>query len=130
MYKRQDGRQVGYCTREVGSRRYYTKSTSKYFSDGSGNYFSDSTGSGSTGSSGTATKVVQPRYEYKLTKNAKNEDVATITKYYGTVAAITVPKTIDGYTVTGIGSEAFKGNTYLTSVPVSYTHLDVYKRQA
>ncbi len=112
----EDGRQVGYCTREVGSRRYYTKSTSKYFSDGSGNYFSDSTGSGSTGSSGTATKVVQPRYEYKLTKNAKNEDVATITKYYGTVAAITVPKTIDGYTVTGIGYEAFKGNTYLTSV--------------
>ena len=112
----EDGRQVGYCTREAGSRRYYTKSTSKYFSDGSGNYFSDSTGSGSTGSSGTATKVVQPRYEYKLTKNAKNEDVATITKYYGTVAAITVPKTIDGYTVTGIGYEAFKGNTYLTSV--------------
>ena len=112
----EDGRQVGYCTREVGSRRYYTKSTSKYFSDGSGNYFSDSTGSGSTGSSGTATKVVQPRYEYKLTKNAKNEDVATITKYYGTVAAITVPKTIDGYTVTGIGYEAFKGNTYITSV--------------
>ena len=96
------------CTRGSSNRKYYTSSDSRYFSDASGIYNSD----GGTGSEST----IQPRYDYTVSKNAQDEDVATITKYYGSVAAIIVPDTIDGYPVVAIGEGAFRGNKYLTAI--------------
>ncbi len=43
---------------------------------------------------------------------------AVITKYNGTATEVTVPATIDGYTVYGIGDSAFKDNTKITTVTV------------
>ena len=56
----EDGVRTSACTRDASQRRYYTRDTSRYFSDGSGIY-------DSTGSSGSGT-VIQPRYEYSLSK--------------------------------------------------------------
>ncbi|MCC8169653.1 MAG: leucine-rich repeat protein, partial [Oscillospiraceae bacterium] len=39
-----------------------------------------------------------------------------ITAYDGNTASLTVPETIDGETITGIGNKAFYGNEYLTEV--------------
>ena len=108
------------CTRGSSNRKYYTSSDSRYFSDASGIYNSD----GGTGSEST----IQPRYDYTVSKNAQDEDVATITKYYGSVAAIIVPDTIDGYPVVAIGEGAFRGNKYLTAIliPDCITSIDDY----
>lgn len=43
---------------------------------------------------------------------------AVITKYNGIATEATVPATIDGYTVFGIGESAFKDNTAITAVTV------------
>lgn len=43
---------------------------------------------------------------------------AVITKYNGTATVVTVPATIDGYTVFGIGESAFMDNTAITAVTV------------
>lgn len=43
---------------------------------------------------------------------------AVITKYNGSATEVTVPATIDGYTVFGIGESAFKDNTAITAVTV------------
>ena len=104
----EDGILKNPCTRGSSNRKYYTSSDSRYFSDASGIYNSD----GGTGSEST----IQPRYDYTVSKNAQDEDVATITKYYGSVAAIIVPDTIDGYPVVAIGEGAFRGNKYLTAI--------------
>lgn len=45
-------------------------------------------------------------------------DEAVITKYNGTATEVTVPATIDGYTVYGVGESAFKDNTAITAVTV------------
>ena len=104
----EDGIMKNPCTRGSSKRKYYSPSNSRYFSDASGIYNSD----GGAGSEST----IQPRYDYTLSKNEQDEDVATITKYYGSVAAIIVPDTIDGYPVVAIGNEAFRGNKYLTAI--------------
>lgn len=104
----EDGILKNPCTRGSSKRKYYSPSNSRYFSDASGIYNSD----GDAGSEST----IQPRYDYTLSKNEQDEDVATITKYYGSVAAIIVPDTIDGYPVVAIGNEAFRGNKYLTAI--------------
>ena len=116
----EDGILKNPCTRGSSNRKYYTSSDSRYFSDASGIYNSD----GGTGSEST----IQPRYDYTVSKNAQDEDVATITKYYGSVAAIIVPDTIDGYPVVAIGEGAFRGNKYLTAIliPDCITSIDDY----
>ena len=43
---------------------------------------------------------------------------AVITKYNGTATQVSVPATIDGYSVNGIGESAFKDNTAITAVTV------------
>lgn len=43
---------------------------------------------------------------------------AVITKYNGTATQVSVPATIDGYTVFGIDESAFKDNTAITAVTV------------
>ena len=63
------------------------------------------------GSSAAATYTL---YDYEL--NEVNE--ATITKYYGNVSTLFVPKTLDGYDVVAIGNHAFEKNGYLCNVTI------------
>ena len=50
---------------------------------------------------------------------------ATITKYTGTAASVTVPSKIDNYTVTKIAYSAFANNLSLTSVVISDTITEI-----
>ena len=52
-------------------------------------------------------------YQYSV-----NKGVATITKYTGSAATLTIPGKLGGYTVTGIGNYAFKGNKTLTEITI------------
>ena len=83
-----------------GRNGYTTGANSRYY-----NYGGSNGSSKGTSSSGKPYTI----YEYTL-DDYKN---AVITKYNGNVSALFVPKTIDGYTVVGIGSSAFEGNTNL-----------------
>ena len=56
--------------------------------------------------------------DYTYTVSGSN---ATITAYSGTASTLSIPSTLGGYTVTAIGTGAFKGNTYLTSVTLPST---------
>ena len=47
-----------------------------------------------------------------------SNDEVTITKYNGLGGAVTIPSEVDGYTVTGIGKDAFKNATEVTSVVI------------
>lgn len=58
-------------------------------------------------------------YTYTLNKS----DVATITGYNGNATDLTLPNSIDGYTVKYIGSSAFAENTVLESVTVPSGYL-------
>ncbi len=88
-----------------GKFGYTTGADSRYYNFG-----------GSNGSSKGTNAAGEPYtiFEYSLDDD-KN---ATITKYYGNVSALFVPKTIDGYTVIAIGSDAFKGRAELRSVVI------------
>ena len=59
--------------------------------------------------------------EYTYTLN--DSDVATITGYNGNSADLTLPESIEGYTVKYIGSSAFAENTVLESVTVPSGYL-------
>ena len=50
---------------------------------------------------------------------------ATITKYTGNAASVTVPSKIDNYTVTQIASSTFKDNLSITSVVISDTITEI-----
>ena len=103
----EDGKQVAKCTYgDYGD--YYTCGDSHYGYGCSG--FGSSTGLNSAGEPYTI-------FEYSLDE----DNNATITKYYGNVAAISVPETLDGYTVIAIGNDAFKGRAELISVVIPST---------
>ncbi len=103
----EDGKQVAKCTYgDYGD--YYTCGDSHYGYGCSG--FGSSTGLNSAGEPYTI-------FEYSLDE----DNNATITKYYGNVAAISVPETLDGYTVIAIGNDAFKGRAELRSVVIPST---------
>ena len=111
----EDKKEVPRCTRgdEGGSGgssggdhnfKYFTPVTSKHWSSGW------KSGSGSKGYTRAAEPVVIWEYELDEKYNAK------LTSYKGNATALTIPSKIDGYTVTGIGNNLFKGNTMLTYV--------------
>ncbi|MGM9595314.1 MAG: leucine-rich repeat protein, partial [Oscillospiraceae bacterium] len=103
----EDGKQVAKCTYgDYGD--YYTCGDSHYGYGCSG--FGSSTGLNSAGEPYTI-------FEYSLDE----DNNATITKYYGNVAAISVPETLDGYTVIAIGNDVFKGRAELRSVVIPST---------
>ena len=54
--------------------------------------------------------------DYKLSGNNM-----TITKFKSSYANVEIPSSISGYTVTSIGSSAFKGNTRIRNVKLPYT---------
>lgn len=53
-------------------------------------------------------------FDYEIIKGE-----AVITKYNGTATEVTVPATIDEYTVYGIGEAAFKNNSKITKITIS-----------
>ena len=115
-YHIEDGNCVPACTRpdsssRVGKRGYYT---SPSLQSGVGNTY---------GSQAFVAPYVEKKvFEYTLDDDGN----ATITKYDGNVRALTIPDTLDGYTVVAIGSSAFAKNTYLQSVviPDTVTKID------
>ena len=110
-YHIEDGNCVPACTRpdsssRVGKRGYYT---SPSLQSGVGNTY---------GSQAFVAPYVEKKvFEYTLDDDGN----ATITKYDGNVRALTIPDTLDGYTVVGIGKNAFAKNTYLQSVVIPDT---------
>ena len=91
-----------------GKNGYTTGADSRYYNFG-----------GSNGSSKGLNTAGEPYTIFEYTTD--DDGNATITKYYGNVSALFVPKTIDGYTVTAIGNDAFKGRTELVSVVIPDT---------
>ncbi|MGN0551439.1 MAG: leucine-rich repeat domain-containing protein, partial [Acutalibacteraceae bacterium] len=53
-------------------------------------------------------------YEYDLSYDG----TASIIRYTGSASTLTIPSTIDGVTVTGIGARVFRGRKSLTSVTI------------
>ena len=110
-YHIEDGNCVPACTRpdsssRVGKRGYYT---SPSLQSGVGNTY---------GSQAFVAPYVEKKvFEYTLDDDGN----ATITKYDGNVRALTIPDTLDGYTVVAIGSSAFAKNRYLQSVVIPDT---------
>ena len=110
-YHIEDGNCVPACTRpdsssRVGKRGYYT---SPSLQSGVGNTYGSQA-------------FVAPYMEKKVFEYTLDDDGnATITKYDGNVRALTIPDTLDGYTVVAIGSSAFAKNTYLQSVVIPDT---------
>ena len=107
----EDGKEVCSCTRgqTYGDNGYYTVGTSNYWGSGWNG------GSGGTGYDRNGNPI--PVFEYSVDDDGN----ATITKYHGTGAAVTIPETIDGHTVTAIGESVFYGSTSLQTVSVPDT---------
>ena len=83
--------------------RYFTPINSRYYNDGRRDV------------------VNRPTYTYTVDGNGN----ATITGYSGGVAALFIPETIDGHTVTAIGNRAFKGNLRLAAVTIPDTVTEI-----
>ncbi len=88
-----------------GKNGYTTGADSRYYNFG-----------GSNGSSKGVNSAGEPYTIFEYTTD--DDGNATITKYYGNVSALFVPKTLDGYTVTAIGNNAFNGRSELVSVVI------------
>ncbi|MCM1123386.1 MAG: leucine-rich repeat protein, partial [Eubacterium sp.] len=109
----EDGVAVPACTRGTTSADgkgwgYYTPANSKYGYNGA------STGTGSDGKPYTV-------FEYTTDKAG----LATITKYNGNVSALSIPKTLDGYTVVKIADSVFANNKMLRVVVIPDTVTEV-----
>ena len=83
--------------------RYFTPINSRYYNDGRRDV------------------VNMPTYTYTVDGNGN----ATITGYSGGVAALFIPETIDGHTVTAIGNRVFKGNLRLAAVTIPDTVTEI-----
>ena len=59
----------------------------------------------------TETRAVSGQWTYTISNGN-----ATITAYSGTATSITIPNTLDGYRVTGIGASVFADRTTLSSI--------------
>ena len=106
----EDGIMVSHCTIDTDYTRYgryYTSPSSRYANGGGSSVASSSVES-------------SPVFTYTLNEVSK----AVITGYGGKTAALSIPSTIDGYTVVGIGDNALKGKS-LTSVvlPATVTYI-------
>ena len=59
----------------------------------------------------------------------ENGTGVAVAKYEGTASSLTIPTTVEGYTVTEIGEKAFYGNTALTSISLPNS-ITVIRKQA
>lgn len=125
----EDGEPVSRCTREgsdgaggAGSSSNVNKNTStgrwKYYTPANSRY----------GYSGASSGVDSEGKPYTIFEYSLESGNATITKYQGNVSALNIPETLDGYTVTGIGSGVFRNNKQLRVVviPDSVTSIGSY----
>ncbi len=108
VYHYEDGVLVNSCSRGL-DLKYTTSTSSRYFNP------SPSYGQGSYGGGEGVEPVVIWEYE------VEDDGNATITKYSGNASAVAIPSTIDGYTLTKIGSNAFSGNTIICTVVIPET---------
>lgn len=109
----EDGIQRIECSRGIDwdskFGRFYTRGSSAYAGNGW------SKGKNSYGLDGAGEPYAI--YEYELNDNEE----ATITKYYGNMRALVIPKELDGYVVKEIANGVFTGNHYITSVDIPDT---------
>ena len=110
VYHYEDGKLVTSCARGL-DLKYTTSPWSKYFNP----YY----GQGSYGGGGTAEPIII--WEYKV----ENDGNATITKFRGNASAVSIPETIDGYTVTKIGRYAFENCKEICSVSMSNNIVEI-----
>ena len=101
----EDGVMVGCCTVDTDYTRYgryYTSSSSRYANGGGSSVASS------------------PVFTYTLNEDGN----AVITGYSGKASALSIPSTIDGYTVVGIGDSAIKGKSLTSAVlPATVTYI-------
>ena len=70
------------------------------------------------------TEIVADEVTYTIT----GETTVEVKSYAGSEASVTVPETVEGYTVTAIGESAFEGNTALVSIDLPNTIEFIGKR--
>ena len=70
------------------------------------------------------TEIVADEVTYTIT----GETTVEVKSYAGSEASVTVPETVEGYTVTAIGESAFEGNTALVSIDLPNTIEVIGKR--
>ena len=104
----EDGKEVTKCSRG-NDFKYYTNINSRYWGNGWTKGFGD------YGYDADGNKV--PLYTYTLDE----DNNATITGYKGNAAYLHIPETIDGYTVVGIGVNAFQEKKYIEKVEIPDT---------
>jgi hypothetical protein len=64
-----------------------------------------------------------------VTYQPLTETTCAVISYSGTETSLTIPETVEGYTVTEIGAAAFKDNTELTSIDLPDT-IEIIRTQA
>ena len=104
----EDGKEVTKCSRG-NDFKYYTNINSRYWGNGWTEGFGD------YGYDADGNKV--PLYTYTLDE----DNNATITGYKGNASYLHIPETIDGYTVVGIGVNAFQEKKYIEKVEIPDT---------
>ncbi len=114
----EDGKQVQKCTR--GNKYGTTTRRSTYLNQGSSRYGYSTYGNGGSYGMGEG-GVLYPLYTYSLDEN----NHATITGYNNASSIVSIPKTIDGYTVVKIGSNAFQNKTGITVVTIPDTVTEI-----
>ena len=114
----EDGKQVQKCTR--GNKYGTTTRRSTYLNQGSSRYGYSTYGNGGSYGMGEG-GVLYPLYTYSLDENNN----ATITGYNNASSIVSIPKTIDGYTVVKIGSNAFQNKTGITVVTIPDTVTEI-----
>ncbi|WP_294405902.1 leucine-rich repeat protein [uncultured Ruminococcus sp.] len=106
----EDGAEVRTCTRGLEIEKFlpWNDDYNSYYSDPIA--YNDGMGGG---------KNVEPYsiFEYETLEN--DSTAAIITGWSGNVSDITIPETIDGYKVVGIGKEAFEENNIIKSVSMA-----------
>ncbi len=118
----EDLERVSVCARETGNLGEVEQAPPIYVTPDTSPYGVSTYGNSNNSSTGTTTSgEVYTIYTYDLDRSNN----ATITGYKGNASAIVIPRTIDGYTVTGIGDYAFSRKTgiYVVIIPDTVTSI-------
>lgn len=114
VFHYEDGKEVSRCTRDPNCNSgYYTRGDSVYAGCG----WIDGFGSSGYDGQGEPIQI----YTYTLDEN----DQATVTGYKGNAVDLTVPSSLDGYTVVAIGDGAFEDNDIIRTVLLPETLVSI-----